>query len=105
MILKCIHIHKKAIFKVWHEIGTKMNIKDIPDTLDEWYKIQKEYEFTSVTYHPANWRCADPTIKHLGRRLPGFMLPLLYKIIPCLLEDGECRAFGIKTASSLMQLF
>ncbi|KAK4520456.1 uncharacterized protein ATC70_007968 [Mucor velutinosus] len=94
-----------AIFKVWHEIGTKMHIKDIPDTLDEWYEIQKKYEFTSVTYHPANWKCADPTIKHLGRRLPGFMLPMLYKILPCLLEDGECRAFGIKTASSLMRLF
>lgn len=27
------------------------------------------------------------------------MLPLVYKILPCLLEDGECRAFGIKTST------
>ncbi|KAI8992143.1 hypothetical protein BDF20DRAFT_909817 [Mycotypha africana] len=91
-----------AIFRVWHEIGTKMNIKEIPDTLDEWYEIQKAYENTSVTYHPANWRCADPTIKHLGQRLPKFMLPVLYKILPCLLEDSECKAFGIDTASTVM---
>lgn len=76
-----------------------MHIKDIPDTLDEWIVIQKEYEVSSVKYHPANWSCADPTIKHLGRRLPQFMLPLVYKMLPCLLEDGECRAFGINTSS------
>ncbi|RCI03599.1 hypothetical protein CU098_012653, partial [Rhizopus stolonifer] len=92
-----------AIFKVWHEIGTRMNIKDIPDTLDEWYKIQKNYEQTSVKYHPANWRCADPTIKHLARRFPGFMLPVVYTMLPCLLEEGECKAFGISTPSSWAQ--
>ncbi|OBZ84707.1 hypothetical protein A0J61_07245, partial [Choanephora cucurbitarum] len=88
-----------AIFKVWHEIGTKMNIKNIPDTLDEWYKIQKEYELTSVKYHPANWRCADPTIKHLANRLPKWMLPVVYTMLPCFLEASECRAFDIKPAS------
>ncbi|KAG2234430.1 hypothetical protein BDF21DRAFT_357072 [Thamnidium elegans] len=92
-----------AIFKVWHEIGTKMLIKDIPDTLDEWIIIQKKYEIASVKYHPANWTCADPTIKHLGKKLPGFMLPLVYTVIPCLLEEGECKAFGISTPNYLIQ--
>ncbi|KAI7893430.1 uncharacterized protein EV154DRAFT_561424 [Mucor mucedo] len=92
-----------AIFKVWHEIGTKMHIKNIPDTLDEWTEIQKAYEHSSVKYHPANWTCADPTIKHLGTKLPRFMLPVLYKMLPCLLEDSECRAFGIDTASKIIR--
>ncbi|CEG77003.1 hypothetical protein RMATCC62417_11821 [Rhizopus microsporus] len=93
-----------AIFKVWYEIGTKMNIKDIPDTLEEWYVIQKEYVESSVKYHPANWICADPTIKHLGKKLPGFMLPIVYKMLPCLLEKSECDAFGISTASLPMRI-
>ncbi|KAI9473456.1 MAG: hypothetical protein EXX96DRAFT_578039 [Benjaminiella poitrasii] len=93
-----------AIFKVWHEIGTKMKIKNIPDTLNEWYEVQKEYVTKLVYYHPTNWRCADPTIKHLGSRLPKFMLPVLYKVLPCLLEDSECTAFGIQTASAFMRL-
>ncbi|KAI8366248.1 hypothetical protein BD560DRAFT_436208 [Blakeslea trispora] len=93
-----------AIFKVWHEIGTKMNIKEIPNTLDEWYMIQKRYESTSVKYHPANWRCADPTIKHLARRLPRWMLPIVYIMLPCFLETNECKAFGIQTASCLTRL-
>ncbi|KAG0747444.1 hypothetical protein G6F57_001640 [Rhizopus arrhizus] len=88
-----------AIFKVWHEIGTKMNIKGIPDTLDEWYVIQQEYVSTSVKYHPANWTCADPTIKHLGKKLPGFMLPILYTMLPCLLEKPDCDAFGLNPPS------
>lgn len=29
------------------------------------------------------------------------MLPVIYKMLPCLLEDGECRAFGINTASKM----
>ncbi|KAI7906373.1 uncharacterized protein BX663DRAFT_191052 [Cokeromyces recurvatus] len=92
-----------AIFKVWHEIGTKMKIKNIPDTLDEWYKVQREYVVKLVSYHPNNWRCAVPTIQLLGSRLPSFMLPLLYKILPCLLEESECKAFGIQSASIFMR--
>lgn len=80
-----------------------MNIKDIPDTITEWEEIQRKYESESVQYHPCNWKCADPTIRHLGSRLPSFMLPLLYKIVPCLLEQGECRAFGINTPSLVIR--
>lgn len=78
-----------------------MNIKDIPDSFDEWRKIKNAYETTSVVYHPANWQCADPTIKYLVSRLPlaNIMMPFVYKFLPCFLEDSECRAFGIDTAN------
>lgn len=82
-----------------------MNIKDIPDTREGWLEIQKKYEVESVMYHPSNWKCAIPTIQHLGSRLPGFMLPFLFKIVPCLLEKSECNAFGIDTPSTFMRLF
>lgn len=65
--------------------------------------LSQQYEITSVKYHPANWTCADPTIKHLGKKLPGFLLPIVYKMLPCLLEEGECKAFGISTPNGLTQ--
>ncbi|KAI8972296.1 hypothetical protein BDB01DRAFT_861931 [Pilobolus umbonatus] len=93
-----------AIFKVWYDIGVKMNIKDIPGTLEEWVQLQKNYELTAVKYHPANRSCADPTIQYLTSRVPPFLSPLIHRTVPCLLEPSEIMAFKMEEPPLWIQM-
>ncbi|KAI9281618.1 hypothetical protein BY458DRAFT_499131 [Sporodiniella umbellata] len=91
---------ENAIFKVWYDIGKKMNIQNIPDTLGQWQRLRKECEKTMVKYHPNNWECAESSINHLALRLPPGTKFVLFSILPCVLEDSDCIAFNLQPPSA-----
>ncbi|KAI9281621.1 hypothetical protein BY458DRAFT_499148, partial [Sporodiniella umbellata] len=94
---------KYAVFKVWHEIGILMGIKDIPDTLQEWESSMHEYGKNNVKYHERNWKAADACLKYLTSDLPKPIRALVYVFFPCILEDYECASFGLPIASPMKQ--
>ncbi|KAI8137241.1 hypothetical protein BJV82DRAFT_636293 [Fennellomyces sp. T-0311] len=85
-----------AFFKVWYDIGLKMNIKNLPDTFERLIEFKQQYEQTAVRYSPSNWKVAEPTLCLLTSRLPRFMAPVIRHALPCLLEKIDRIAFGIE---------
>ncbi|KAG2223496.1 hypothetical protein INT45_001244 [Circinella minor] len=94
-----------AFFKVWYDIGLKMNIKNLPDTYEKLMQFRKEYEEKAVHYSPFNWKVAEPTLNLLYSRLPSFMKPIIRKALPCLLEEIDRKAFGLEKPSWIMNYF
>ncbi|CAO3608097.1 unnamed protein product [Cunninghamella blakesleeana] len=92
-----------AIFRVWHDIGIDMKMKDVPDTKEGLLKFKEDYEKKEIKYSPSNWKCAVPTIEHLLTRLPKFVGPIVYKFVPCFLEKRDIDAFGIQHPSWIIR--
>ncbi|KAF7721049.1 hypothetical protein EC973_005514 [Apophysomyces ossiformis] len=92
-----------AYFRVWYDVGVGMGIKDIPETVEKLEAFMKNYERTSVVYHPANWKVAEATVKHLLTRLPTFMGPIARKLIPCSLEPHVIDAFRLDRPAWLLK--
>ncbi|KAI8096668.1 uncharacterized protein BX664DRAFT_324573 [Halteromyces radiatus] len=93
-----------AIFRVWHDIGVDMKIQDMPSTKESLLKFKEDYEVKEIRYSPNNWKCAEPTIKHLLTRLPRMIWPIVYATVPCLLEKREIDGFGLRHPHWLMEL-
>ncbi|KAI9499665.1 hypothetical protein BDB00DRAFT_924327 [Zychaea mexicana] len=95
-------VNASAFFKVWYDIGHKMNIKDLPDTYERLMEFKKEYEERGVRYSPSNWKVAQPTLCLLYSRLPRFMKPVVRGALPCFLEKVDRQAFGLEEPSWMM---
>ncbi|KAI7868278.1 hypothetical protein BDF14DRAFT_1794893 [Spinellus fusiger] len=98
-----------AILHVWIRTGEKMNIKDIPDTLDDIKKKTEFYKNSIVSYSPNNLKCAIYTIAVLASTLPEFLQPIgesiLARVMPCVLEDQYTKAFSFEPASLILRGF
>ncbi|CAO3582232.1 unnamed protein product [Absidia cylindrospora] len=93
-----------AIFKVWYDIGVDMKMKDIPNTVEGLLRFKEEFEEKEIQYSPSNWKVALPTIHHLLTRLPEFVWPVVFKVLPCLLDVRAIDAFGIDHPSWFTRL-
>lgn len=47
-------VEKEAHYNYWHDIGVRMNIRDLPSSFDDFVKFVSEYEAKHVAFHPAN---------------------------------------------------
>jgi hypothetical protein len=56
-------LEKVAIFIYWKEIGNRMGIKDIPDTLEELETWTAEYTKKNVYFTKNNKMCAESTMR------------------------------------------
>ncbi|KAI9020646.1 hypothetical protein CLU79DRAFT_888129 [Phycomyces nitens] len=92
-----------AVFVIWADLGRKMKIKNMPATPQELTAFKEHYEKTVVRYSKSNWKCAQHTIDHLLFRIPKMFWPIVYKIIPCVLDDHDISAFGIEPASPIVK--
>ncbi|KAL0073319.1 hypothetical protein J3Q64DRAFT_1778539 [Phycomyces blakesleeanus] len=92
-----------AMFVIWADLGKKMKIKDIPATPQELTAFRQHYEKTVVRYSKSNWKCAQHTIDHLLSRIPKLFWPIVYKIIPCVLDEHDIVAFGIEPPSPIFK--
>ena len=87
-------LEKVAIYQYWKEIGNRMGIKDIPDTLEELKIWVVEFEKKSVYFTENNKRCADATIGLFLRDIPPFMRGFAQHAAVSLLEDRIRLALG-----------
>lgn len=60
-----------ALFHFWREVGTRMGIRDIPETYDAFWQFGRAYEAREFANVPATRRVADAT----RDLLLGFYLP------------------------------
>ncbi|KAI9495127.1 hypothetical protein BDB00DRAFT_760754 [Zychaea mexicana] len=100
---------KWAIFRLWYEIGKRMNLKDIPPTVQKMIEFNKKYARENVHHATTNWKVGKPTVEHLLGRFPKFLHPILSPIVfgflPALLEPVDVAGFGLKPAhASLITL-
>ena len=87
-------LEKVAIYTYWKEIGTRMGIKDIPDTLEELEIWTAEYSKKNVYFTKNNRMCAESTMALFLRNVPGFMRGFAQHAAVSLFEDQTRVALG-----------
>ncbi|KAI8645069.1 hypothetical protein BD408DRAFT_412196 [Parasitella parasitica] len=97
-----------AIFRVWYEVGVAMQIKDIPDTPEKMLTFKNRYADEHIKYAPSNWKCGEPTFRHLLSSIPSFLREPLYKfglhLLPSILDPADAIAFQLPQESKVLTL-
>lgn len=87
-------LEKVATFIYWKEIGNRMGIKDIPQTLEGLETWVEDFETEHMVYADSNRVCAETTINLYLRGIPGFLKTFTLNIANSLLEKRVRVAIG-----------
>ncbi|MFD1141053.1 oxygenase MpaB family protein [Larkinella insperata] len=85
---------ERAFFLFFREVGQRMNLTDVPQSLPELRTFTDDYEAEHFRYDEVNRRLADATVRIVQGWLPG---PLRFGVKPvfaALINDKLREAFG-----------
>jgi hypothetical protein len=93
-----------AGFYVWKDIGEKMNIKNIPDTITAFEKYHDDYEAEHFKYSEANVKVARATEDlMLSWYMPEFMFKAARPFLHAVMEPHLLKAFRFKEPGEAMR--
>jgi hypothetical protein len=92
-----------ANYYFWREVGKRMNIKDIPETIEEFERFSTDYEAQHFRPNPYSQRVAAQSIAVFTNWFPAPLRPLVRECIYALLDDGLREAFGFPKASGALR--
>lgn len=90
-----------ASYFYWREVGRRMNIKNIPPTIEAFEAWALAYERAEFRYGDTNRLVGDATIKVFEDWFPAPMRGLVRRGIYALLDDHVLDAFGYPHPSPL----
>ena len=88
-------LEKVASFIYWKEIGNRMGIKNIPQTLHELEAWTEDFESSHMVYAESNRQCAETTINMYLRNIPQFLRSFARNAASSLMEDRVRIAVGL----------
>ncbi|KAI8982085.1 hypothetical protein BDF20DRAFT_817717 [Mycotypha africana] len=93
-----------ALFRVWYDVGIAMKMKDVPDTPEKMLAFKNMYAQKKIAYAPSNWKCGEPTVRHLLSNLPRCLQETAYTlslyVLPSVLDTEDVVAFRLPHAES-----
>lgn len=92
----------RASLEYMREVARRMNVRDVPPTVDALERWSVEYERTRFRFTESNRRVADQTIGLFVSWYPGPLRPLVRACIISLLERPLRDAFGYAEAPPLL---
>jgi hypothetical protein len=87
-------IEKVAIYVYWKEIGNRMGIKDIPDTLEELEVWAAKFEEKNVYFTKNNQMCAEATMGLFLRNVPLVLRGFAQHAAVSLFDEQSRLALG-----------
>jgi hypothetical protein len=90
-----------GMFCFWREVGRRMNIKDLPDSYEDFERYNIEYERTHYHYTDANHRVGTATREMFVSWFPWLPRPLVRSAIHALMDDPILDGFGFPRPSRL----
>ena len=87
---------RRAGLNYWRELGRRMNIRNIPDDVDELDRWSRAYERANSRYSDSNRHVADDTLNLFLSWYPGWLRPVVRLGVMSLLEDYLLDAFGFE---------
>ncbi|GLJ45797.1 hypothetical protein SUGI_0963790 [Cryptomeria japonica] len=85
---------KQAQFMVWHDIGVRMGIKNIPESLEEMDQFSRQYEASCMVYSKSNKVVGDNTVELFLSKVHAFLRPLAKRAVYALCEERLVDAMG-----------
>jgi hypothetical protein len=97
---KLERIEKVALFQYWKEIGNRMGMVGIPETLDDLIVWTRNYEQKHMFYSPNNTKCYEGAVNLYLRDLPPTIRPVAKSLADSLMEDYVRDALGVPVPPS-----
>eukprot|EP01018_Ginkgo_biloba_P017779 Gb_25975 [translate_table: standard] len=85
---------KTAYFRIWCDIGTRMGIQDIPESLDEMDSFNRQYKVEQMVFSNSNRMIGDATMNLLLSNIPACLHLVGKRIIFALCDDRLLDAMG-----------
>lgn len=95
---------RQAAYYFWREVGRRMGIRDIPESLEAYDRFNRQYEAAEFRYSPDNELIARATRNlFLSWFLPRWLYGLGAPVVHALLDDHLLAAVGLKPAPRWLQ--
>lgn len=85
---------KQALFLFFREVGKRMNLTDIPETLAELRAFAEGYENRHFRYTESNRAIADATVRIVENWFPRLLRPVVKPVFAALINEKLRKAFG-----------
>jgi hypothetical protein len=87
-------LERVSRFLFWKEIGKRMGIQDIPDTIEDLEVWVERYEKVAMVYAESNQLCADTTMDLFLRNVPLWAHGGMRNIARSFMDDRTLQAVG-----------
>jgi hypothetical protein len=87
-------LERVARFVFWKEIGRRMGIQDIPQSIEDLQEWVEEYEKHAMVYAESNKMCADTTMDLFLRNVPSWAHGAMKNMARSFMEDKVLQAVG-----------
>lgn len=94
---------QQALFRFWRQVGQRMGIAAIPDSLAGLLAFNELFEAERFAAAPANARVAEATLTMLLRDWPPPLRPALRRLLQALPEAAVTRSLGWPQATPSLQ--
>jgi ER-bound oxygenase mpaB/B'/Rubber oxygenase, catalytic domain len=92
---------QEALFLFFKEVGQRMNLKDIPETLTEMRVFALDYEARYFKYTESNRIIANATVSIVENWFPKWLRPLVQPTFAALISEKLRSAFGYQKPSAV----
>jgi hypothetical protein len=92
-----------AMYYFWREVGSRMNIRQLPTAYEAFERYNVEYEQRHYRYSDANHRVGAATRDLFLSWFPRLLHPVARPAIYALMDDPLIEAFGFPRPSPLMR--
>ncbi|MCO5600977.1 hypothetical protein L7F22_055094 [Adiantum nelumboides] len=87
-------VEKATVFILWHDIGTRMGIRNIPSSIEEIASYKESYESKHMVYCHTNKEIAELTMQLLLSEVPSFIRPIARRMAYAFMDDRVRKAVG-----------
>lgn len=94
---------RQALFIFFSEVGKRMNIKNIPGSLDAFEKFIQDYEKKNFVFADTNEAVGNATVNIVKGWMPFFAKPFVLPVMKCLLDESMLRALGYSMPPPLLK--
>lgn len=91
---KLMENEKQALFYFFREVGLRMKLHDIPDSLDAFGQFVRDYENRHFVYAETNKQVGNATVNIVKGWMPFFAKPFVLPVMKCLLDEKMLNALG-----------
>jgi len=93
----------QALFYFFREVGRRMNLHDLPESLESFAQFIAAYANRHFVYAETNKQVGDSTVNIVEGWMPFFAKPFVLPVMKCLLDEKMLEALGYSTPPSWLK--
>lgn len=85
---------QQALFCFFREVGIRMNLENIPGSLEDFRQFVSDYEHRHFIHEDTNKQVGNATVNIVKGWMPFFAKPFVLPVMKCLLDEKMLDALG-----------